>query len=161
MKAADKGSESIPAAGGIVVRPGAEPRIAIVRLRKDNAWVLPKGKLKTGEETLAAAKREVREETGHDVSVHEFLGAMCYLAGNKPKVVQFWRMQPLDGRRRKLMRDVKAVQWLPLNEAINTLTHVYERNFLSRVGPGALQATARPTLVERIRAWFRRLMQRP
>ncbi len=66
------------AAGGIVLRPEKNPRIAIVRLRKRNEWVLPKGKLDDGETPRAAAEREVLEETGHDVSVHEFLGTLVY-----------------------------------------------------------------------------------
>ena len=55
----------ILAAGGIVLQEGSRPRIAIVRLRKQKIWVLPKGKLYPGERALAAAKREVLEETGH------------------------------------------------------------------------------------------------
>ena len=41
------------------MRGAAEPLIAIVRLRKDKAWVLPKGKLKHREDARAAAEREV------------------------------------------------------------------------------------------------------
>src|SRR4029450_10346088 len=65
----------ILAAGGIVVRKGSRQRIAIVRLRKDKSWVLPKGKLYPGERALAAARREALEENGHQVSVHGFLGS--------------------------------------------------------------------------------------
>jgi 8-oxo-dGTP diphosphatase len=169
MKAATKTAEPIQAAGGIVIRNGAEPLLAIVKLRKDKAWVLPKGKLKPGEDALAAARREVIEETGHDVTTHEFLGAMSHLAGGRPKVTQFWRMQADDRPGRKLMRDVRAVRWLSLDQAITTLTHAHEREFLADVGPAALQAVARSaaadaaparhTLRERIRTWLRHLMQ--
>ena len=64
------------AAGGIVLRQEQPPRIAVVRLRKRNEWVLPKGKLDDGETARAAAEREVNEETGHDVNVNEFLGTL-------------------------------------------------------------------------------------
>jgi 8-oxo-dGTP diphosphatase len=167
----------VQAAGGIVVRHAGEPLIAVVRLRKDNAWVLPKGKLKPGENALAAARREVVEETGHEVDVHEFLGAMSRKSG-KLKIVQFWRMTAVDAPTRKLMRDVRAVKWLPLQQAISTLTHAHERAFLEHAGPTALQAAAqgaterrgatggqargaavRVTFAERIRAWFRRMTQ--
>ncbi len=66
------------AAGGIVLRQEQPPRFAVVRLRKRNEWVLPKGKLDDGETPRAAAEREVMEETGHAVSVHEFLGTLVY-----------------------------------------------------------------------------------
>jgi len=161
-KAAAKTRTPILAAGGIVVRDTTPPVIALVRLRKDLAWVLPKGKLKPGEDALAAARREVVEETGHEVEVHEFLGAMSREAG-KPKVVQFWRMRALGGPEHKLMRDVKAVKWLPLDLALKTLTHAHEREFLKDVGPAALKAAgharAAQPISERIRSWFRRLMQ--
>jgi len=176
-KGREKARAPVQAAGGIVVRDAGESLIAIVRLRKDNAWVLPKGKLKPGENALAAAKREVVEETGHEVEVHEFLGAMSREAG-KLKIVQFWRMSALDTPPRKLMRDVREVKWLPLEAAIKTLTHAHERAFLEHAGPTALEAAAqgaanlpaaangrmrgaaaRVTFAEQIRAWFRRMTQ--
>jgi 8-oxo-dGTP diphosphatase len=138
------GRAPIFAAGGIVVRGGPQPLIAIVQLRKKNDWVLPKGKLTSNEDALAAAKREVLEETGHEVSVHEFLGTMSYDVGSRPKIVQFWRMQAVGGPVRKLMRDVKAVSWLPLDEAVEKLTHSREQVFLASVGPPAIAATEPP-----------------
>lgn len=130
----------IVAAGGIVVRHDPDPRIGIVQLRKNKAWVLPKGKLSRKESALEAARREVLEETGHDVSVHEFVGALSYELRGLPKVVQFWRMQVVDGPARKLMRDVRAVEWLPLPDAIERLTRAHERLFLEHVGPVVLRA---------------------
>ena len=67
--------------------------VAVVRLRKRNEWVLPKGKLDDGETARDAAMREVLEETGHDVSVHEFLGTLVYESGGRCKVVHYWRME--------------------------------------------------------------------
>src|SRR5215469_2965881 len=117
----------ILAAGGIVLRGDREPRFAVVQLRKLGAWVLPKGKLGADEDAMAAARREVLEETGHRVSIHEFLGTLAYEASGRPKVVQFWRMQALGERVGDLTRDVKAVRWLALEDAINQLTHARER----------------------------------
>ena len=56
--------KTIQAAGGIVVRGGARPRIAVVQRSKDEAWVLPRGKLERGENPANGARREVVEETG-------------------------------------------------------------------------------------------------
>jgi 8-oxo-dGTP diphosphatase len=153
------------AAGGIVVRDAAQPLIGIVRLRKDKSWVLPKGKLKPGESALDAAKREVEEETGHDVTVLGFLGSMSHATNGRQKVVQFWHMRAESAPVRALMRDVKAVKWLPLSLAIDALTRPHEKAFLSNVGPGALHAAlgaaparvARNTLIGSIRAWLRRM----
>ena len=48
-----------------MLRQAETPLVAVVRLRKRNEWVLPKGKLDRGETPRAAAEREVNEETGH------------------------------------------------------------------------------------------------
>src|SRR6266446_3850679 len=128
------------AAGGIVLRQAETPLVAVVRLRKRNEWVLPKGKLDVGETPRAAAEREVMEETGHDVSVHEFLGTLVYESRGGSKVVHYWRMDAGRDPVRKLMRDVKAVEWLPLADAVDRLSRGYERAFLEQVGPMALSA---------------------
>ncbi len=133
---------AVLAAGGIVLRQAVTPLVAVVRLRKRNEWVLPKGKLDHGETPRAAAEREVNEETGHDVSVHEFLGTLVYDSRGGAKVVHFWRMEAGREPVRKLMRDVKAVEWLPLSDAVERLSRGYERAFLEQVGPIALSAAS-------------------
>lgn len=134
------GQTHIEAAGGIVLRGGARPLVAVVQRRKDRRWVLPKGKLNRGESTVAAARREAIEETGHDVLVHEFIGAISYDTGAAPKVVQFWRMEALDTPPRPLTKDIRAVEWLPLNAAVKRLSLPREQVFLRNVGPLAQSA---------------------
>lgn len=130
----------VMAAGGIVLRRGAPPLIAVVRQRKRNEWVLPKGKLDDGETAREAAHREVLEETGHNVAMHEFLGTLVYQSGGRSKVVHFWRMEAEGGPVRKLMNDIKAVDWVTLEEALARLSREYERTFLTQIGPIALAA---------------------
>ncbi|MCC8983306.1 NUDIX hydrolase [Bradyrhizobium acaciae] len=130
------------AAGGIVLRRETPPRFAVVRLRKRNEWVLPKGKLDDGETARDAAEREVLEETGHDVEVHEFLGTLVYDSGGRSKVVHYWRMDAGGKPVRALMSDIREVDWLPLDAALERLSRSYERTFLENVGPIALQAAA-------------------
>ena len=132
----------VEAAGGIVLRREDPARIAVVRLRKRHEWVLPKGKLDEGETPRAAAEREVMEETGHDVSVHEFLGTLVYEADGRAKVVHYWRMEAGGDQVHELMHDVKSVDWLPLGDALERLSRSSERAFLENVGPLALQAAA-------------------
>src|SRR5438105_2200297 len=140
MKKTAKLRAPVLAAGGIVVRENAQQLIAVVRLRKDKSWVLPKGKLQPGEDALAGARREVMEETGYDVSIEGFLGSMSHAEGGKLKVVQFWRMRAAGDPARKLMDDVTAVKWLPLQQAVDTLTRPHEKAFLISVGQAALHA---------------------
>jgi 8-oxo-dGTP diphosphatase len=133
----------VMAAGGIVLRREQTPLVAVVRLRKRDEWVLPKGKLDAGETPRAAAEREVVEETGHDVTVHEFLGTLVYETGGRSKIVHYWRMEAGDEQTRELMNDIRAVDWLPLEAAIERLSRASERTFLANVGPQALASFAR------------------
>src|SRR5947209_1776306 len=81
---------------------------------------------------------DVDEETGFTVEIREYLGAISYKAGRKPKLVEFWRMQAVSNMGRKPARDIKAVQWLPLDAAIARLELPLEQLFLRNVGPRAL-----------------------
>jgi len=130
----------VQAAGGIVLRQAKQPLIAVVRLRKRNEWVLPKGKLDDGETPREAAEREVNEETGHDVIVHEFLGTLVYESGGRSKVVHYWRMEADGDQVYELMADIREVDWLPLEVALVRLSRAYERVFLENVGPRAVDA---------------------
>ena len=133
----------IYAAGGIVIRDGARPLIAIVQRSKDDRWVLPRGKLKRSENPRVGARREATEETGHRVRLHEFLGAITYRASGRPKVVQFWSMQAARHPSFDLMKDISAVAWLPLPAAILRLSYPLEKLFLRHVGRQVLQQRRR------------------
>ncbi|HEY1982616.1 MAG TPA: hypothetical protein VGH13_21265, partial [Xanthobacteraceae bacterium] len=69
---------------------------------------------------------------------HEFLGSMAYAVEGKIKIVQFWLMRASGLPTGELMDDVKAVKWLPLKQAVETLSRPHERVFLTHVGPIAL-----------------------
>ena len=92
------------------------------------------------------------EETGHDVSVHEFLGTLVYEFGGRSKVVHYWRMEASGGQVYELMDDIRAVDWLPLEAAVERLSRTYERAFLANVGPLALEAAALARLARPVRA---------
>ena len=65
---------SVPGAQAVIERDG---RVLLGRRRNDpgvGRWDLPGGFLNEGEEAVAALHREVREETGLEVEIVEFLG---------------------------------------------------------------------------------------
>ena len=147
-----KGHAPILAAGGVVLRGMTRPRIAVVRLRREKAWVLPKGKLLRREHARDAAVREVEEETGYDVSVHELLGSVSYVVAARLKIVQFWLMRAAGRPVHALASDVKEVKWLSLPQAIKALTRAHEKVFLTHVGPIALGAVRRSVRAKTKRA---------
>lgn len=66
--------KTITSAGGVVFLGNS-----VLMLRKINGdWVLPKGKVESGESTEQTALREVREETGVKGRIIEFLGETNY-----------------------------------------------------------------------------------
>jgi 8-oxo-dGTP pyrophosphatase MutT (NUDIX family) len=56
--------KAAPRAAGAVVFRRSERGIRVLILRAYNNWDFPKGLVEPGEDELAAAKREVEEETG-------------------------------------------------------------------------------------------------
>ena len=126
-------TRTIHAVGGIAVRKGARPKVAVVQRSKDKLWVLPRGKLKRDERPVTGARREVVEETGFRVQVGEFLGVMTYRARGRPKIVQFWLMRAESRPTYQLMKDIAAVEWLPLGAAVKRLSYPLEKLFLTNV----------------------------
>ena len=66
-------------AGGLVVDP--DGRVLLIRardLRNRAVWTLPKGALAPGEQSVDAALREVREETGYHCEIARELEPVTY-----------------------------------------------------------------------------------
>jgi 8-oxo-dGTP diphosphatase len=103
---------------------------------------LPRGKLRRDERPVRGARREVVEETGFRVEVCEFLGVITYQARGGPKVVRFWLMQAEAQPSYKVMKDIVAVEWLPLAAAVRRLSHPLEKLFLINVGRHAIRPRA-------------------
>jgi 8-oxo-dGTP diphosphatase len=135
---------TIHSVGGIAVRKGARPRLAVVQRSKDKLWVLPRGKLRRDEHPVRGARREVVEETGFRVEVGEFLGVITYQARGRPKVVRFWLMRAEAEPSYQVMKDIVAVEWLSLAAAVKRLSDPLEKLFLTNVGRHALLRVKRP-----------------
>src|SRR5262249_53694838 len=57
----------------------------------------------------------------------------------RPKVVQFWRMQAEVKPSREVMKDIMAVEWLPLSAAVRRLSYPLEKLFLGNVRRATLR----------------------
>lgn len=106
-------------------------------------WSLPKGKLKRHEHPLAAAVREVREETGVRALVGARLPTVSYdvWAGDelREKVVDYWAMTVAGEASWRAGREVDEVIWLPVDKALKQLSYPHDRRVLRAFAelPGA------------------------
>jgi 8-oxo-dGTP pyrophosphatase MutT (NUDIX family) len=127
-------NDVILAAGAIVCREtDAGPQVALVHRRRYGDWTLPKGKLNPGESFSEAATREVYEETGCNGALGEYVGAIGYEVGEKPKAVLFWRMSPSDQNAAIDQEEVIETRWMNFADAINQLSHGQERELLRKL----------------------------
>jgi 8-oxo-dGTP diphosphatase len=96
-------------------------QVAVVHRTKYDDWSLPKGKLEPGEHPVAAAVREVGEETGHAVVLGRPLPDQHYLAFGVPKIVYYWTGRA--GRGEFVPgRETDQLDWLPIAAAADRLT---------------------------------------
>ena len=120
--------EPVLAAGGIVLRRGQSPRIAVVRLRKRDEWVLPKGHIDPGEAPKDTAVREVREETG---VVARVVGAVAGTFSFKAKGEDVRALCFLMEYLRETAADeTREMGWFPPDTALAKLTHEESRAML-------------------------------
>lgn len=127
------GDRLIEAAGGALWRPavgGSGVDVALVHRPKYDDWSLPKGKLHVGEHLLAAASREVTEETGFRPTLGRPLGQVRYLKDGIPKRVRYWAMRAGPGSF-VAGDEVDQLIWLPPPQARRHLSPDRDRPVLA------------------------------
>lgn len=127
----------VRAAGGLVIRRGAddETRVVLIHRPRYDDWSFPKGKQRRGESLLAAALREVREETGLLCMAEEVLGVTEYVdRRDRPKLVRYWAMNRVGGSFEP-NAEVDAIAWVRPSEAVLRLSHDHDIELLNAVIP--------------------------
>jgi 8-oxo-dGTP diphosphatase len=149
----------IRAGGGVLWRPppvaGGDVEVALVHRPRYDDWSLPKGKLHAGEHPLAAACREVLEETGVRPLAGPRLVPLSYPVpaphGVAVKDVEFWAMAAAGGPARLPDDEVDRLAWVPLPKAFAALTDGRGTEVLSAFA-GLPRITATVVLVRHARA---------
>ncbi|WP_083337856.1 NUDIX hydrolase [Mycobacteroides franklinii] len=104
---------------GIVIN---ETDVLIIQRADSGTWESSGGVLEHGETFVEGVRREVLEETGVIVDVHEL--AVCYLNTSKHVVALAFRCTPQSGTPRPGAESL-AVQWVPVAEAVARLNPVF------------------------------------
>ncbi len=125
-------------AGGVVLRGHDVVVIVPTRRAADGRSVLalPKGHVDPGETPPQAARREVREEAGVEATLIDELGEVRYWYqrdGRKiAKLVTFFLFEYTGGDVADHDNEVEEARWIPLEEALHTLTYKGEREMVQR-----------------------------
>ncbi len=126
-------SDEVVAAGAVVSREG--PEVLLVHRPKYDDWSFPKGKVDPGEHVLAAAVREVAEETGLHIRLGPPLRTQHYMTGNgtlRPKRVHYWAARQVAGdiSTYEPNSEIDELAWLSPAEARERLTYEHDRDTL-------------------------------
>jgi 8-oxo-(d)GTP phosphatase len=115
----------IRSAGGLVWRrcPGGPVEVCLVHRKRYDDWTLPKGKLEPGEHALAAAVREVAEETGVRAVPQRPLPSTYYRTAGAAKQVRWWVMAATGVPPFVANAEVDDVAWLPPERAADRLAY--------------------------------------
>jgi 8-oxo-dGTP diphosphatase len=128
-------NQVVLAAGGVVYRwrPEGDAEILLVHRPRYDDWSLPKGKLDPGEHRLAAAVREVHEESGVRGVPQARLRTVNYLTGEPgvEKQVEYWSMRCLSDDGHEPDHEVDVRRWVPLPTARDLLTYAHDRGVVA------------------------------
>ncbi|HYN64272.1 MAG TPA: NUDIX hydrolase [Candidatus Limnocylindrales bacterium] len=119
-------------AGGVVHRTvDGRVEIVLVHRRHPHLWALPKGTPNAGETLEETALRETREETGLHVEIEAPIRAISYVfvrgRTRFHKSVHFYLMRAVGGALADHDHEFDEVAWLPVDEALELMTHATER----------------------------------
>jgi 8-oxo-dGTP diphosphatase len=126
--------ETLSAGGVVVNRAG---RVLVVNQR-GRSWSLPKGHVEPGEDTLAAARREIYEESGlRELRLIKPLGSYQRLKigfnggedGSEVKNLTFFLFETDEETLRPIDPDNPEARWVEKSEVANLLTHPKDKEF--------------------------------
>jgi phosphohistidine phosphatase SixA/8-oxo-dGTP pyrophosphatase MutT (NUDIX family) len=123
----------IKAAGAVLWREETpfELEILLVHRPQYDDWSFPKGKVDDGESTIAAAFREVKEETGYSAVFGQYLGASSYKFDDGKKKVKYWMAQALPHANSFMPNEeIDKIEWVSIKEARHFLTYDEDREIL-------------------------------
>ena len=123
---------------------GDDLEVVLTGRTSDGIWVFPKGTPDRGESIEETALREVREETGLDVSIVAPIGVTDYwfaVPGERVhKFVHFFLMEPTGGDTSAHDHEYDEVRWVPADEARRLLSFDTYREILDRALAAASEA---------------------
>ncbi len=139
---------TVYAAGVLCWRETAEGIKVLLVRRPDYGDVsVPKGKLDPGELLPETALRELVEETGVRATLGAPIGSVGYVAGGRPKFVQYWAAEVLghqvESARFTPNDEISAVDWVPIALARKLVSYPHDRQMIATLQDRIRRGTAR------------------
>ena len=126
-------------AGGVVLNKQGQ---VLVVNQRGKSWSLPKGHIESGEDTLAAARREIYEESGlSGLTYVKLLGSYERRRiglgggedGSEVKVLTFFLFHCDGGEPKPIDPDNPEARWVEKEQVAGMLTHPKDREFFMNV----------------------------
>ena len=122
-------------AGGVVGRDGKLLLVQVKNLEGEIVWTFPKGHLEKGETPLAAALREVEEETGWRCRNAGALTSAVYRfkRGDRPvfKRVFWYQMEPVEKTGKPDPDEIRRTKWVPERRTAAVLSYPSDSRVLA------------------------------
>jgi len=126
-------------AGGVVLNKKGQ---VLVVNQRGKSWSLPKGHLEEGEEVLAAAQREIYEESGlRNLKLIRLLGSYERMRigkhggedGSELKKLTFFLFEATSEDLKPVDPDNPEARWIDREKVADMLTHPKDREFFLQV----------------------------
>jgi 8-oxo-dGTP pyrophosphatase MutT (NUDIX family) len=124
-------------AGGVVMNSRGQ---VLVVNQRNTSWSLPKGRIQEGEDALAAARREIYEETGiRDLMLIRALGSYQRFRIGKDgdedetelKTIFMFLFKTTESVLSPVDDDISEARWVEGKEVVGLLTHPKDKEFFS------------------------------
>ncbi len=123
-------------AGGVVFRKNENGQVEILLIRVKTRWSFPKGNIERGEPKDQAALREVKEETGVDAKILDYLGEVDYWYNigltKIHKFVYYYLMEYLSGDVVPQKEEIDEAKFMSIAEAEKSLSYSTDKEILDR-----------------------------